>query len=219
MPYKDVLKRKEHLKNYYLKNKDKILVRAKQNHIDNKDKHSAKHKEYYKKHRDEIKARMTEYSVANKDKISAKRKFHRAENKDSIRKQKHDSYLRNREKIIARQKEYHLKNKDKILVRQKDYRLKRRMSTNKKFSDYRNGAKERNLIFDISFDVFMSFWQKPCDYCGTTIPTIGIDRVDSSKGYIDGNIVPCCAMCNTMKLHYDIDSFLDQCLKITNHNK
>jgi len=35
----------------------------------------------------------------------------------------------------------------------------------------------------------------------------GIDRVDPSKGYIEGNVVPCCKQCNLAKLDYTVEEF------------
>lgn len=38
----------------------------------------------------------------------------------------------------------------------------------------------------------------------------GIDRIDSGQGYIQGNVVTCCAVCNQMKSDLDVSIFLDQ---------
>lgn len=43
----------------------------------------------------------------------------------------------------------------------------------------------------------------------------GIDRIDSTKGYIAGNVVPCCETCNVMKLDATATAFLLQVSKIT----
>lgn len=37
----------------------------------------------------------------------------------------------------------------------------------------------------------------------------GVDRVDSTKGYIEGNVVPCCQQCNNGKLDYTKEEFLE----------
>lgn len=68
-----------------------------------------------------------------------------------------------------------------------------------KFSYYKGMAKKRNINFGLSLNQFKSFWQKPCSYCGSTIDTIGIDRIDSSKAYNQNNCIPCCTTCNSMK--------------------
>jgi hypothetical protein len=36
----------------------------------------------------------------------------------------------------------------------------------------------------------------------------GIDRIDSSKGYVPGNVVPCCTVCNIMKLDHSHAGFI-----------
>ena len=42
----------------------------------------------------------------------------------------------------------------------------------------------------------------------------GIDRINSSLGYVDGNVVPCCGTCNKMKMAMDESDFKMQVLKI-----
>jgi hypothetical protein len=37
----------------------------------------------------------------------------------------------------------------------------------------------------------------------------GIDRLDSSRGYEMGNVVPCCKQCNWAKNDIPYDEFLD----------
>lgn len=83
-----------------------------------------------------------------------------------------------------------------------------------KYAQYRSGAKKRGLEFNLSKDEFMSLWQKDCYYCGSSIETIGIDRIDSNYGYSIDNVVPCCAICNTMKLALPRDIFIEHCHKI-----
>ena len=42
----------------------------------------------------------------------------------------------------------------------------------------------------------------PCEYCQSkTLNTTGcgLDRKDSSKGYVKENVVPCCTSCNKIK--------------------
>jgi hypothetical protein len=78
----------------------------------------------------------------------------------------------------------------------------------------RSGARKRNLPWELSREQFMSFWQKPCVYCGDAIPAIGLDRIDNTKGYTMDNIVPCCTTCNGMKSYLGLDDFLDRCCRI-----
>jgi hypothetical protein len=45
----------------------------------------------------------------------------------------------------------------------------------------------------------------------------GIDRVDSTKGYIHGNVVPCCGECNAMKSALPLAGFLALVARIQSH--
>jgi hypothetical protein len=76
--------------------------------------------------------------------------------------------------------------------------LKRRFDVAKKKSRY------RGLKWDISLNTYKFLIDSDCLYCcgalGTTkITGIGLDRIDNDLGYIMGNIVPCCGVCNTIK--------------------
>lgn len=83
-----------------------------------------------------------------------------------------------------------------------------------KFAQYKSGAKRRGLEFRLTKDEFQTFWQKPCSYCGDRILTIGLDRIDSEKGYFIDNVIPCCSICNTMKLAIPRSIFIEHCYKI-----
>lgn len=63
---------------------------------------------------------------------------------------------------------------------------------------------------------------RSCRYCGRparTAPrgTNGIDRVDSSQGYVEGNVVPCCKRCNRMKNDLPLDVWLDHMARVLEH--
>jgi hypothetical protein len=89
---------------------------------------------------------------------------------------------------------------------------------------YKNGAAERKLPFLLSEDYFRTLTKQPCHYCGREPYTIakgcnhsklggytynGIDRMDSSKGYEEGNVVTCCKVCNYAKSTLSYNDFLD----------
>lgn len=80
-----------------------------------------------------------------------------------------------------------------------------------KFNGYRRAATKRGWSFKVTYEQFMSFWQKPCVYCGEDIETIGMDRMDNEKGYEISNIVPCCTWCNYAKRQLSREMFLAKC--------
>ena len=86
-----------------------------------------------------------------------------------------------------------------------------------RFSLYKRKALFRGKPFSMSFDEFMGFWQQPCVYCGSPIRTVGIDRVDNEIGYSIGNCVPCCKVCNTMKLTFSTGEWLKHIRLVLDH--
>ena len=73
-----------------------------------------------------------------------------------------------------------------------------------KYRTYKKAAKQRDIEFNLTIEEFNIFWQKDCHYCGDPILTIGVDRVDSSEGYTLINCVPCCTICNKIKLNHNL---------------
>lgn len=145
-----------------------------------------------------------EYYQSHKDSIAASRKKWR-------------SNPNNRRKELIKQRQYH-KEHPEIAKR---YRIKwlekQRNDPAYIFRIYKRNAALRELQFDVTFDQFVTFWNRPCYYCGTFINTIGIDRKNNSLGYILSNLVPCCRLCNRLKMAMDINDFINHCKKIVDH--
>ena len=72
-------------------------------------------------------------------------------------------------------------------------------------------------MFELTFEEFMFYWQKPCIYCGIEIETIGIDRINSSVGYKLDNCVPCCTRCNLVKLDYSMEETNRHLMRMLKH--
>lgn len=89
-----------------------------------------------------------------------------------------------------------------------------------KFLNYKCGAKQRNLKFNLTLKEFENIISQPCFYCGSRgKPYSGIDRIDSKIGYVKDNCVSCCAICNYMKHVYTKKQFLTQIEKIYNYQQ
>ena len=88
------------------------------------------------------------------------------------------------------------------------------------FAAYKQNAKKQGRVFDLGFEAFVSICSQPCFYCGATPSQVfspktnrhghvytsngsfthnGIDRIDSTKGYVTSNCRPCCWTCNVAK--------------------
>ena len=85
-----------------------------------------------------------------------------------------------------------------------------------KMYKYQANPSRRNLEFAISNDEFNKMKQDGCFYCGLRIPLfIGIDRIDSSKGYTRENTCGCCTTCNMMKKKTSATEFVHKCAEVT----
>lgn len=51
-------------------------------------------------------------------------------------------------------------------------------------------------------------------YCGYNNLPVGVDRLDSAKGYTHDNCVSCCSCCNRMKLKQSKTEFISRCKRI-----
>lgn len=72
----------------------------------------------------------------------------------------------------------------------------------KSFKTYQRSAFTKNLDFELSEEEFYATVMMPCYYCDKSRDDRdfnGIDRLDSSRGYIEGNFVSCCSTCNFTK--------------------
>lgn len=96
---------------------------------------------------------------------------------------------------------------------------------------YIKGAMDRQIIWSLTPEEFVEIVEQDCTYCGSpprpykskpnrgkgrTVTAVmnGIDRVNSREGYIVSNVIPCCSVCNRMKMATDTKTFLDHCMII-----
>jgi hypothetical protein len=133
----------------------------------------------------------------------------------------HQYYLANRERLSALNKAWYLTHKaERAVYRKRAYEKHHDdfkaygQTPQRRLAAYKSGAKQRGLSFDLTQEEFMTFWQVPCSYCGSSIDTIGLDRIDSGIGYTMTNIVSCCVVCNKMKLAMDTDTWFAQMHRI-----
>ena len=134
------------------------------------------------------------YRENNKDKIKAKEKEYRENHKED-------------------RKFYREDNKDKLRKKASEYS----QTLKGKFASYKAQAKTRKIDFTLTLEEFKLFWQQNCYYCNRSIATVGLDRIDSSIGYIVNNVRPCCARCNRMKLDNAEEQWYEDMFTILKH--
>jgi hypothetical protein len=103
-------------------------------------------------------------------------------------------------------------------------------SFNAMYSVRRESARRRGLEWNITKEFVKNVSLKNCAYCGKqpsntskgssngTFRYSVMDRVDSSIGYTESNIVPCCEDCNKAKMTKSVDDFLDWIRRIMSFN-
>ena len=83
-------------------------------------------------------------------------------------------------------------------------------------------ATYREIEFDLSLEEYGSLViEDCCHYCSGSIqsrPGGVIDRRDSKIGYVKGNCVPCCYVCNVMKSDLSVDAFYAHISRILAHS-
>jgi hypothetical protein len=136
----------------------------------------------------------------------------------------HDSYT----------KTYYEKNKEKIVKYRVDYNRnnprKAYRNLDSRFKLLIKSASYRNK-FEVllTLDDLKNIWSEQEGRCAyTKLPllatanqfnTVSLDRIDSSKGYVAGNVQLVCAAINKMKQDYTEELFILLSLLVTQNNK
>lgn len=88
------------------------------------------------------------------------------------------------------------------------------------------GVQRKGLECTISMDRFWELSGQSCHYCGGAPyerayagggHANGVDRLDSSIGYVDGNVVAACKTCNGMKSGLSVAAFVEACRRVWLH--
>lgn len=97
---------------------------------------------------------------------------------------------------------------------------------------YRNiirGAKRRNLTFDIDIEYISMLFDKQKGRCAlsglpisfgpirSSATTASLDRIDSSKGYVDGNVQWVHKLVNRMKMDISQETFMNICCAVADN--
>ena len=94
----------------------------------------------------------------------------------------------------------------------------------------KKNAERRNLEWSLSDEIVKKLISQPCFYCKVPpkahtfakklngdFKSNGLDRINNNKGYIEGNIVPCCADCNRAKGTMSFSEFKEFINRVSKH--
>ena len=98
-----------------------------------------------------------------------------------------------------------------------------------RYSNIKSRSFRLGVEFSIPIDEFLIQWEKQDGKCYYTniemscLPKLdnsfSVDRVDSTRGYVSGNVVFCITWVNAMKSNASIKEFVDMCCAVVNHNQ
>ncbi len=97
----------------------------------------------------------------------------------------------------------------------------RASSSKRRFAQLLKKCKENNRTTDLTEEQVLQISSKNCHYCGQENKSTGhgLDRIDSTKDYLLGNVVSCCGNCNRAKSDLHQHDFLKMVSNIYNFNK
>jgi len=82
------------------------------------------------------------------------------------------------------------------------YEHKKHRTLRSRYAHGKYNAKKRKKEHTLTFEEYEVLMNSNCTYCNGSIKDetgIGLDRLDNTKGYIQGNVVPCCKSCNRIR--------------------
>lgn len=212
-------KQKEYHRLYYLNNKDRLREWGKNYYQKNREKVRAQRHRYYIAHRDEAKKRAKRWKSDNPERRRQIYQNYETKNPEKVRQAK-AKYVANHQEEVRKSKEtYKKRNPEKVKEIQIRSRKKSSLTPQGRWKQLRDGARRRNLAVTITFDDFQVLWDKRCHYCGRERKTHGLDRIDSTIGYIFENIVPCCEQCNWAKGTLSSQDFILLCKLVSSKHQ
>ncbi len=118
--------------------------------------------------------------------------------------------------INAKSARWYNTNRERALKKQKAYSATFRG----KFSDWKGKASYRGIDWSLT-EEYLKALPQTCHYSGIDLTleqnkpnTISLDRIDSSKGYVEGNVVFCSWRINQAKNTMSQQEFLSMCKSI-----
>lgn len=127
---------------------------------------------------------------------------------------------------------------NKELTRKRSRKEKGHGGFTRLYNRYKSSAKQKNHTFELTKDNFKKLTKQNCHYCGKEpcqeITVIGkrvteegklhskyvyngVDRKNNDYGYTKINSIPCCSVCNYLKLNKNYCEFVEHIHKISDN--
>jgi 5-methylcytosine-specific restriction endonuclease McrA len=220
--------RKEYQKEYYIKNREKLLKQMrdyrKKYYQNNKGKELEQNKKWLDEHPEYLKKYTKEHYIKNKDKITEQHKKWQNNNPEYLKKYHKEYSIKNKIKISEKsklwrennlehnnkqQKEYRIKNKDKIIQKSKEYNKTENGKASRQRGHIKRRIIEKEIINTLTANEWLDILRQhnfKCAYCGKDLFDLFTKPerdhvIPISKGgnNVKENVVPACKSCNCKK--------------------
>lgn len=184
---------KEYQKQYYIKNRKRILKRIRQYRINNKEKRMIQQHKYYLK---------------NKDYLMEANRRYKTENKENVSKQRKRYYQDNIEKVKELQKQWRENNPEKMKEWHRKYFKTEIGRASKQRALFKRRTNIKNSVNTLTAQEWANILEAHnyrCAYCGVEfncglLPTRDHIIPISKGGHnTKENVVPACKSCNSKK--------------------
>ena len=95
--------------------------------------------------------------------------------------------------------------------------------TKTEYTRFKRSAEKRNYVFEVSIEYLWNLFQEQKQICAITgdfiqsIKDASLDRIDSTKGYIEGNVQWVTQQANLSKHVMTMEQLYEFCRKVLNH--
>ena len=160
---------KQNKRDYYIKNRDRIIEKSIAYYNSNKKSVIERIKGYTTRNRDKVCDYQKNYRLDNTNSIREQQRRYREENRDKVLKLRKDYYAKNRDACITKSANYYKANRDMVLAKRKPY-FKEYYKAPCKFS---NPYIKDLLLYEDIVESPNGYLMVKCTYCGGFfIPTV-----------------------------------------------
>ena len=182
-------------------------------------------KEYYLKNRERILQKNLEYRQKNKERVTEMKREYYQKNKETIRIKESEYKKEYYARKIAKNPDYYKELHSTIVSRKNS---DKNVFARHKFSDQKSSAKIRKIEWNLDKDstIKLIAEAKYCAISGIRLShkinnrhAPSIDRINSSRGYVPGNIQIVSTIVNRMKNVLTSREFKEICKKVVQNEK
>lgn len=163
-----------------------------------------KQRQWYLNNREKVIVKTKEYALKNKEKISERNKQYYLDHKNERLEYLNNWQKENNEKVTAYKEKYKQTHKSEISEKSKEYCSRPEVKENINFHSHLKRSRQANLPSTLTRKEWKDckkYFDNKCAYCGEAKPLAKDHFIPVVKngGYEKRNIIPACKNCNSSK--------------------